>query len=727
MRARELLGVVLAAAVWPASAGAVTFSADSGTLGPIPDGTSPVCDSPGWGPPRDVSFTVHARPGTLADDIRVGFTLSPAHPFAGDLRVSLTAPNGRRKQLFERTGRTFAGGGCGSRADVAGPYEFFDSSAFSWWSAAASASASDSTIPARGYYPSGADNSIVYFDDDTDFGLARSPASGVWTLRFEDAIEGDSAAVASASLTLPLVLPPGNDAFASAEDLSGMEAAAAGFNLNATKEAEEPDHAGSTGGHSVWYRWTAPASGPVALDTCNATFDTLLAVYRGSSVGGLAPVAANDDSETVCGAGSTRSALGFDALAGETYVVAVDADGGPGGEFTLDLKQTLVNDDFAGAELISGHYRVVQSSTGTATKQIGEPNHAGNAGGHSVWYRWVAPASGPVRLDTCGSDFDTLLAVYTGASVAGLTSVAANDDAPEFCGEEHALQSALSFPAQAGVPYRIAIDGYAGGHGASALALRLRPDTMIDSGPSGATPNASASFSFSSDDSEAIFECRLEPGDFAPCTAPASYSDLPEGPHTFEVRAVNGPDNADLSPASRTFTVDTIPPSLEITGRPPAVSPSRTALFSFAAAGHTSISCRLDDAAFEPCVSPVQYTDLEGGAHRVVVRASDEAGNLTTRVANWRVDRSPPATSIRSGPRRKTTDRTPTFSFSSNELGSTFECKLDGGRFKRCRSPLTTGRLRLGRHSFFVRAIDLAGNRDSTPAARRFTIRRAGR
>ncbi|MET0827547.1 MAG: hypothetical protein ABWZ89_13615, partial [Acidimicrobiales bacterium] len=48
----------------------------------------------------------------------------------------------------------------------------------------------------------------------------------------------------------------------------------------------------------------------------------------------------------------------------------------------------------------------------TATKQAGEPNHAGNAGGASLWFKWTSPVSGEVSVDTCGSGFDTLLAVY---------------------------------------------------------------------------------------------------------------------------------------------------------------------------------------------------------------------------------------------------------------------------------------------------------------------------
>ena len=67
-----------------------------------------------------------------------------------------------------------------------------------------------------------------------------------------------------------------------------------------------------------------------------------------------------------------------------------------------------------------------------------------------------------VTIDTQGSDFDTLLAVYTGSSVDALTVVASNDDAI-------GLQSEVSFTAQQGVVYHIAVDGYSGATGSVVL------------------------------------------------------------------------------------------------------------------------------------------------------------------------------------------------------------------------------------------------------------------
>ena len=85
------------------------------------------------------------------------------------------------------------------------------------------------------------------------------------------------------------------------------------------------------------------------------------------------------------------------------------------------------------------------------------------------------------------------------------------------------------------------------------------PSTMIDSGPSGVTTEASPSFGFSSSEAGASFECRLDSAGFQPCTSPKSYSGLALGPHSFEVRSTDPAGNTDATPASREFTVATDP------------------------------------------------------------------------------------------------------------------------------------------------------------------------
>ena len=83
----------------------------------------------------------------------------------------------------------------------------------------------------------------------------------------------------------------------------------------------------------------------------------------------------------------------------------------------------------------------------------------------------------------------------------------------------------------------------------------------------------------------------------------------------------------------------------------------------------------------------------------------------------------PPQTTITSGPEGLTNDRTPSFAFSSSELGSSFECRVDGGPFESCSSPFTTPfSLSDGQRRFSVRATDTTDNTDETPAERNFTV-----
>jgi uncharacterized repeat protein (TIGR02543 family) len=121
------------------------------------------------------------------------------------------------------------------------------------------------------------------------------------------------------------------------------------------------------------------------------------------------------------------------------------------------------NDFFANAAILTNTSDVVAGNTLNATKELGEPNHAGNAGGKSAWWNFTAPVDGSLDLSTTNSSFDTLLAVYTGSNVAHLTLIAGNDDAYE--GAPGGF-SQLTAAVRAGQTYHIAIDGYDGVGGA---------------------------------------------------------------------------------------------------------------------------------------------------------------------------------------------------------------------------------------------------------------------
>ena len=144
------------------------------------------------------------------------------------------------------------------------------------------------------------------------------------------------------------------------------------------------------------------------------------------------------------------------------------------------------NDDFADRISLSGSVLLVQASSRLATKEAGEPNHAGATGGRSVWWSWTAAASGPVTVSTAGSDFDTVLAVYTGDVISALTLVAANDDAAVF--PAHDVTSLMTFDGVTGARYEIAVDGFSEASGDIVLHLSapappplvIRSFTLLD-------------------------------------------------------------------------------------------------------------------------------------------------------------------------------------------------------------------------------------------------------
>jgi hypothetical protein len=147
----------------------------------------------------------------------------------------------------------------------------------------------------------------------------------------------------------------------------------------------------------------------------------------------------------------------------------VDGFNGASGNVVLTLNQTLQNDNFSACQYIGGVSGVVYGSDTGATKEAGEPNHAGNAGGQSIWFCWTAPIGGTATFDTLGSTFNTLLAVYTGSSVNSLTLVANNDDIVPGSN----LQSRVTFNATGLTMYHVAIDGFDGDTGDSTLNWNL--------------------------------------------------------------------------------------------------------------------------------------------------------------------------------------------------------------------------------------------------------------
>ncbi|NES82963.1 MAG: hypothetical protein F6K10_17025, partial [Moorea sp. SIO2B7] len=180
-------------------------------------------------------------------------------------------------------------------------------------------------------------------------------------------------------------MPPGNDNFVDSLKISGNSISVNATNVDATGEAGEPDHAsfqfgGNSGNpdnfNSVWWNWTASANGVVTIDTIGSGYDTTLGVYTGSAVNGLTEIASNDDGIGIF----PQSQVIFNAVAGQTYQIAVDGWSSAQGEIALNLDfeviERPVNDNFDDSIRLVGPS---VSTTGTnefSTGEAGEPDHA---------------------------------------------------------------------------------------------------------------------------------------------------------------------------------------------------------------------------------------------------------------------------------------------------------------------------------------------------------------
>ncbi len=189
------------------------------------------------------------------------------------------------------------------------------------------------TIPARS---SSVTVDVIPFDDAS----VESTETIIVTLTRDDLLYSLVAAKTTATVNLSdndrVFI--GNDLFTSATVLTGLNISVTGDNRQATIESDEPLNAGISGGKSVWWTWTAPASGSVTLSTAGSSFDTNVGVYIGNSVSALSRVTDNDDEQASRGLFTSR--VIFSATANTTYRIKIDGYRGFSGTIKLNLALT---------------------------------------------------------------------------------------------------------------------------------------------------------------------------------------------------------------------------------------------------------------------------------------------------------------------------------------------------------------------------------------------------
>jgi len=260
---------------------------------------------------------------------------------------------------------------------------------------------------------------------------------------------------------------PLNDEFGDALIASNSHFVLSGSNANGSSESNESPHDIDATGKSIWWEWIAGESGFTEISTEGSDFNTVIVVYTGDSLESLQLVAKDRDLTP----DNNGASVGFEAIEGVSYRIMIDGLQGESGNASLSLGQSVANDDFASAIGIDGINIRTMSENIAATREDGEPEHIERAfGSKSVWWKWTAPLSGNVTVSTSASNsFDTILAVYTGDSLEELQLVSSNDD-DERTG---VWTSVLTFYAQEGQEYRIAVDGWNGSFGQIALTVAM--------------------------------------------------------------------------------------------------------------------------------------------------------------------------------------------------------------------------------------------------------------
>jgi hypothetical protein len=377
---------------------------------------------------------------------------------------------------------------------------------------------------------------------------------------------------------------PANDDFADRQVLEGdLPLTVGGSNLEATKEPEEPLF-GPFGifanGHSVWYEWKATSSGFVTVNTCGSTMRAVLAIFTGTAVNDLTEIAADIGPDCPDFYGE---AITFKAISGTTYEIGIDGSSPfpeethPGqGSLNLELLETPppANDDFAEAQVLTGEMLDQVYAAGgesynwNATKEPGEPAHAGDPGGASIWFSWTAPMTANYGISACG--MESVLAVYTGDSVDALTPV----------GASISQCNLMRLDAIEGTTYRLALDGrFDAGAGTAATSamwinvfreppssppIEEHREPPIVELPGVETTirkkivrpkRRSATFFFGSSEADSRFLCTLDKRPTGGCKSPKTYRHLKPGRHVFRVAAEGRTRGWDASAAVASFTI----------------------------------------------------------------------------------------------------------------------------------------------------------------------------
>jgi hypothetical protein len=262
----------------------------------------------------------------------------------------------------------------------------------------------------------------------------------------------------------------GNDACAGATTVTAGNTYA-GTTVGATNDGTSPCPTATAARTrpDVWYTFTAPSAGTLTLDTCvSSPTDTVMSIHSGCPGNASNLIACNDDALTTgpCSANANNytSYLSQSLTSGQTVKIRVSMYGATAGTFTLRVGFTpvsLVNDTCGGALPVNA------GATGfNTTNAVTEGTTEGvcnffsyNGVAKDLWYKYTATCTGDMTVDTCGSSYDTKLAVYSVCPAGNDTAMGCDDDASPAC-SGGTLQSRVTVSVTSGHIYYLRVGGY---------------------------------------------------------------------------------------------------------------------------------------------------------------------------------------------------------------------------------------------------------------------------
>jgi hypothetical protein len=208
-----------------------------------------------------------------------------------------------------------------------------------------------------------------------------------------------------------LTTPP-NDDFAQAVVLTGPTVEFAATNQFSTTEDQELS--GLRG--SLWWRWTAPATGDVTIQADDSDCSVGVAMFRGEEWSQLRKLGETMPLVTFQPDGTKNSGLSttFRVFAGQTYHLALGPDwqGGPlNGVIRArlglqPLPDLPPNDEPDQPTVLTGP---LVSVTTHNRQTLGDEWVGAIPLQHTVWFEWTAPSTGVLRASVASSEFQPML------------------------------------------------------------------------------------------------------------------------------------------------------------------------------------------------------------------------------------------------------------------------------------------------------------------------------